>query len=840
MCKHQKHSSGNHKCHKKAKKDCKSCRVITQKDFNKCGCEGDDKTFRIYKSGKYCLGEHIKYCPSEKNQHAIVIKEGTNDVILDLCGYTLEQKNAITSIIGIKVETNNQNITILGSYGAIKNFSQLGISVQGGTQDITIGDSTQLDINGCGGGTLRAWVDETVIQYQGGMQIGETEYLAVQGWPQVMGSVEGLILRNVNVERNTLGGWFGHGSNYDFKGCSFSYGLETRVSDAPFAGRELTPGTYSLSFALVHFSSPLFPDDDVENWKIYDCKFNNNEVISTDNSLLFVSMDVVLVNASSKNLYIGNCQVNNNKASGGMGLINYLRACVLGSGKCTVVENSEFCGNQAGLSCEGFHQSGSLDGPLDPKDDVFNPVISLTLRNCVASGNTVNTELVQDVLSGFMVSTGFTLVFNTGTTMIDCVAENNKIVAQEQFKNNTGEASGLFILGFDTTRFADVSATNIDIRGFHADRNTTNTNFGSSIGIEISADSQNISIDNAVITQHTLFEENQRLEAGITTRFGFRRLVEVVTDVGTFEGILAEYSTADATVVSALGGNADPINACSPLVNDLTNKIGVCRRGACNFTNKTTNVENAGAVATVVVSSNNTLFTMSGPPTGNGPSVLIGLDDGNVLIDAIENNPNINITLNIQPQFIPSLVSVKNSLISNNGEIGVVIELCPKVNIQGCEISEHSFTGIYLDESPCSTILQNTLLHNGIGVIDFDSFSATGSTSLVSQNKAFNNGTGYVVEYGFGPLPVRTGFLAAGGGFPQDAQICDNVEITKEGPQEIIAANKYSRVKSYNNLPKREDLYNIVKDRADNKLTDEQIKNFVNYYIKNQKKKRSI
>ena len=835
MCKHQKHR--NHKCHKKVKKDCKSCRVITQKDFkSRHSCEGEDKTFRIYKSGKYCLGEHIKYCPSEKNQHAIVIKQGTNDVILDLCGYTLEQKNAMTSIIGIKVETNNQNITILGSYGAIRNFSQLGISVQGGTQDITIGDDTQLDINGCGGGTPTAWIDGTVVQYQGGMRVGETEYLAVQGWPEVKGSVDGLILRNVNVERNTLGGWFGNGSNYDFKGCSFSYGLETRPTGTEIFGPTLPAGTCACSFAVIHISSPIFPNDGVTDWKIDDCKFNNNEVIASDDILL-VGLDALQIGDISANLRIRNSQFNNNKAAGGSGAGTQMRACVLGSGDCTTIEDSEFCGNQGGNCAQGFHQSGFFSGPTGPEGDIIVPVRSLTLRNCVASNNTVNTELVSDVLISSIEAAGFALFYNTGTTMIDCVAENNKVVAQEQFKNVTGFADGLLIDG--SLSFPDVTATNIDIRGFHADRNTTNTNNGCSSGINIADnDVQNISITNAVITQHTLFEQTNRFEQGIIAQGGnLDRLVEVVTDVGTFEGLLAEYSQ-DFTVVSSVGGNANPIDACTPLVNDLTDKIGVCRRGACNFVNKTTNVENAGAVATIVVNTTGAPFVMGGSPTGDGPSVMISTSDGELLIDAINNNPTINITLNFVG-LIPTLVTIKDSLISNNGQVGIVLDDQPKATVQGCVISEHSFIGILLDQSPCSTILQNTLLHNGVGVIDFD----FPSTSLVAQNKAFNNGTGYVVEYGFGPVPVRTGFLAAGGGFPQDAQVCDNVEITKEGPSEILSANKYSRVNQYKNLPRREqsleDLYKVVKDRADNKLTDEQIKNLVNY-IKNQKRPKRL
>jgi len=120
--------------------------------------------------------------------------------------------------------------------------------------------------------------------------------------------------------------------------------------------------------------------------------------------------------------------------------------------------------------------------------------------------------------------------------------------------------------------------------------------------------------------------------------------LSVVADgVGTFNALLADYSPPVQGVVSGDGGLAEPndqspqILACAPLNNppvDLTNKVGICRRGACNFTNKTTNVEAAGSIATIVVSTGDALV-MAGPPTGNFPSVSINKSDGDTIINAI-------------------------------------------------------------------------------------------------------------------------------------------------------------------------------------------------------------
>ena len=144
---------------------------------------------------------------------------------------------------------------------------------------------------------------------------------------------------------------------------------------------------------------------------------------------------------------------------------------------------------------------------------------------------------------------------------------------------------------------------------------------------------------------------------------GNRVLTTVTAEgVGTFDAVPAVYSPVFAEV-SGTGGLAEPNDlfvqmlACGPLDNpvvDLSDKVGICRRGGCSFVTKTTNVEAAGAIATVIVSTGDA-FAAGGPQTGNFPTVMINNDDGNELISAIlASQEPINITIRNEVTAFPA------------------------------------------------------------------------------------------------------------------------------------------------------------------------------------------
>lgn len=113
----------------------------------------------------------------------------------------------------------------------------------------------------------------------------------------------------------------------------------------------------------------------------------------------------------------------------------------------------------------------------------------------------------------------------------------------------------------------------------------------------------------------------------------------------------------DATGVTADVKLSPVLDGCTELpAGSLTGKIGLIKRGDCNFTQKVKNVQVAGAVAAIIYSLPDSAPTsgMSGDdPTITIPSVLIENSEGIYMKGLLDNSVNVNITLkydaNTQP-----------------------------------------------------------------------------------------------------------------------------------------------------------------------------------------------
>lgn len=112
---------------------------------------------------------------------------------------------------------------------------------------------------------------------------------------------------------------------------------------------------------------------------------------------------------------------------------------------------------------------------------------------------------------------------------------------------------------------------------------------------------------------------------------------------------------------AADGVGPSTTDACSPILNDLTGKIALLDRGACIFTVKVKNAQNAGAIA--VLAADNVL---ADPPAGLGgadptitiPSGRITLPAGNA-IKAQLLNGNVNVTLALDMSILAGTDRVK-------------------------------------------------------------------------------------------------------------------------------------------------------------------------------------
>lgn len=96
----------------------------------------------------------------------------------------------------------------------------------------------------------------------------------------------------------------------------------------------------------------------------------------------------------------------------------------------------------------------------------------------------------------------------------------------------------------------------------------------------------------------------------------------------------------------------DENDACDPITNssEINGKIAVIRRGECTFVSKVQAAQNSGAIAVIIVNNvPNELITMNGDNAGsiNIPSIFMTLEEGNLLIAALENNQSVNGTVNL-------------------------------------------------------------------------------------------------------------------------------------------------------------------------------------------------
>ncbi|PWN69139.1 metalloprotease [Chryseobacterium phosphatilyticum] len=113
-------------------------------------------------------------------------------------------------------------------------------------------------------------------------------------------------------------------------------------------------------------------------------------------------------------------------------------------------------------------------------------------------------------------------------------------------------------------------------------------------------------------------------------------------------------SPLSATGVTGNVALASVPDGCTPLpAGSLAEKIGLVERGTCSFVIKTKNLQDAGAIATIIYNNavnGNTLNNMTGTdPTVTIPTVLITKSEGDYMKGLITANTTVNVTLKNNP-----------------------------------------------------------------------------------------------------------------------------------------------------------------------------------------------
>jgi parallel beta-helix repeat protein len=480
----------------------------------------EHKTYVICKPGTYKLIENISFNPKKNKTSAISIN--SSNVILDLNGKVLKQshRNKNTQITGIWVKSGHKNVTILGNYGVVKNFSQRGIYVEGGNDFVTLGDETLLTVIGNGYGTPVAWLDGQENILQAGIQLGDMTFLAWTGGLAYNGPLNNVRVNNVVSSHNNIGITLGEGRDFQFVNSSFSQNKETRLINPKYADPNL--GAFYVTnsvvnYGLVFICNPDLPPKPgippavgIKDILFENCKFNNNFADGSNAAAQGAYCDSFIMAVNFRNLKIRNCQFNNNDASFGSnnnGLFNQTRGCVLGSGYGTVIEDSEFNGNVGGFLVEGFNQSGLISSGSSTGTGINNfPGDSVILRNCVASNNVANKPVVGSPgATGQAFAAGFMIQYPAGFTLDSCIAESNIADLRAYPSDNPFLAFGFGAFIYSDRAYCDKFTNNVLIKNskFSRNRIINANNFSTSAGIRVYDDlNENIVIENCVITDN--------------------------------------------------------------------------------------------------------------------------------------------------------------------------------------------------------------------------------------------------------------------------------------------------------------------------------------------------
>ncbi len=140
-----------------------------------------------------------------------------------------------------------------------------------------------------------------------------------------------------------------------------------------------------------------------------------------------------------------------------------------------------------------------------------------------------------------------------------------------------------------------------------------------------------------------------------------------LADIGNISGDIVYYKD-DASGTSNLACSGAPVNS-------ISGKIALIMRGTCNFTVKVKNAQNAGAKAVIMINnvSGNPVI-MSG--TDNSitiPAVMVTDVEGQVLIDQLNNNATVNVTLATNGQNLDG--DLDNGVVCHEYGHGVSIRL---------------------------------------------------------------------------------------------------------------------------------------------------------------------
>ena len=507
-------------------RDCTNTRVITKADFCRKGKHSNSIVIR--KPGNYCLAETINWCPRECNKTAIIID--ASNVTLDLSGHELKQVNHHGRCSGILIKSGQDTVKIVN--GAVRDFTQLGIVVEGDTSNIFLGnDDTVLKVTGCGYGSSQAFFDPSTNTplLQGGILFGQSKSFESQGYYTYKGKIETAVLTNVFAEENSPAGMYmGIGSDISVNSCYFCRNSDTRIAGNPnpIAIGGFVDDTVTLAIGVIYNGSQDFGDEDSTTFTFQNCHFDDNS--SSGDTPLTFGFDA---GYNLHGLTLRNCTFNANNGSGATNSNGFgIFGCLMGGNKDVLVEDCESVDNSSEYYTAGFHHSGR-NLSFDP--ETVTPGEGLVYRRCNSSGNNAAGDF------DFVGSVGFEFYFALGLTIEECTSMNSSATALNPVTYAFQEG---LILGGNARLNAPLQ--NAAVSGCHIAGNTVEGE-GDIEGILLLGPCDNIVIQNSVIQNNV----GAGFDIGVWT-LPFGDISSIVVDGLTIESeMYGIYSNGDTNSI---------------------------------------------------------------------------------------------------------------------------------------------------------------------------------------------------------------------------------------------------------------------------------------------------
>ncbi len=806
------HENKNHKCRKHKSKQCQKKITISRKDFCKNGTYS--KTYKISKSGNYSLVNNIRFNPNSKNTTAILID--ADNVMLDLCGYVIEQKNEniLTGITGIKI-AGRECVTIVN--GKIRNFSQRGVYIQGGSKypelrDVIIsgnGNGTSLahsedrNIFDKGDGVLIIPSDPTynpIVNPDDPIDLTQVQTYYPSGIVKVGEQLE-VDSYYTNADTDVWAFWADTDpSTWTPNNALFQTQNRRSVNVPSFIGNvemNVVRTTRSGEVVLVIFNA----SGNARTWTIYTQSYfsqSQGGVILGETTKSYEIYGFDKPNGKILDATFNNVKIDDNYGYGlFIGNINgfdFLKSSISRTINEKIAGIPYFFSPSGSrfVSFEVHYQGDIRDG-----DEMSNVRFIDSKFNGNISRDNGKDVLLPATTPNIQHDIFLLVLLNQNFDMIDCEITQNKTIST-----------------FVPTSSSNKVVSAASLRGFVCGAGECNSfinvNFCSNLAeAGYSSGIQGFHQSGFSVIQDNLIKASGWLMKNCSSSNNISRTTNVEgftfnTSIGFF---IAYVQGGEMINCSANNNHAIPAVSTA---NSFTRSYGIEINGINTF-------DDDGLTTNFIIDkchvSGNRGFNDLGTAENYGFFINSSGDDSSESI--------INITVKEC-----EIDGNTDGIFANIRSIGILLQGFMKdITIENCIIKDHSFFGILivenngvchdsqiidnlivnngdgggilisrssLDVPMCCSVMKNTIQNCGAGayidLIDGDPTIPT--TNLVAENKGFNNGNffgfndGWAGSYAFGPIPVKVGSLTTG--YPTGVEACDNIEIQKDAIQSVL------------------------------------------------------